>query len=66
MAYRRIENKGEYNHITTVDESGKYVQIVKWNDGMITSYVEGNIFCFGWNSIREFLRARSGFVEVEA
>ena len=64
--YRRIENKGEYKHITTVDESGKYVQIVKWNDGIVTSHTEGNVFDFGWKSLREFFRERPGFVEVDA
>ena len=62
--YRRIEDKGEYKHITTVDESGKYVQIVKWNDGMVTSHTEGNLFAMGWNSLGEFLKSRSGFVAL--
>ena len=64
--YRRIENKGSYKHITTVDETGKYIQIVKWNDGIITSHTEDNIFSMGWGTLREFLKNRHGFNEVEA
>lgn len=62
--YIRIENKGSYKNITTVDESGKYIQIVKWNDGIITSHKEDNIFSWGWGTLREFLKHRPGFVEV--
>ena len=62
--YRRIEDRGDYKHITTIDESGKYVQIVKWNDGIVTSHTESNIFAMGWNSIKEFLTHHKGFSEL--
>ena len=59
--YMRVEDAGVYQHITTVDESGKYVQIVKWSDGVVTSCFEGNIFSMGWDSLKDFLRNRKGF-----
>lgn len=62
--YRRIEKRGSFEHITTVDESGKYIQIVKWSDGIITSHVENNIFAMGWKSLKEFLSHCKGFEKI--
>lgn len=64
--YRRIKDFGEYSRITTVDESGKYIQVVRWKDGMVTSHVEDNLFSMGWHSVEEFIKKRPGFVEVFA
>lgn len=63
--YIRVENFGEYSHITTIAENGKYKQIVKWQDGTITSCYENTIVGLGWDSITDFINHRPGFKRYE-
>lgn len=62
--YRRIEDHKDHQHITTVNDAGEYEQIVRWNDGLVTSRSVGNIFKMGWASVKEFLTERKGFTKV--
>ena len=62
--FQRIERRGSYDVITTVDINGNYEQIAKWADGTITSHSKMNIFQIGWASLKDFLRERKGFIEV--
>lgn len=62
--FQRIEHRGSYDIITTVDINGNYEQFAKWADGTITSHSKMNIFQIGWASLKEFLRERKGFIEV--
>ena len=62
--FQRIERRGNYDVITTVDINGNYEQIAKWADGTITSHSKMNIFQIGWASLKDFLRERKGFIEV--
>ena len=64
--YVRIENKGSYQRITTVDDDGNYEQVAKWSDGIITSRYRSNIFKMGWKSVKEFLRERPKFKKRKA
>lgn len=63
--YQRIESTKGYKRITTVDTNGDYVQIVKFDDGTITSYYQDNIFKMGWKSLNEFLNFRKGFAHIK-
>ena len=62
--FQRTVSGGGYDLVTTVFENGDYEQIARFPDGMITSYCKGNIFTWGWRSLREFMRERKGFHEI--
>lgn len=64
MIYRRETNVGGVGRITTVDsDTGEYITET-WVSGTMTSKVKLNIYEMGWNSIKEFLKQRKGFVKV--
>ena len=62
--YQRTEHRDGYDIITTVDETGNYEQITKWDDGSIHNQYKSNVFTMGWKSLKEFLSERKGFIEV--
>ena len=65
MQYQRVEDRGAFKRITTVDDNGDYTQYAQWVDGMKTSYTTDNVIRMGWKSVNEFLRERKGFAPVE-
>lgn len=64
MKYKRTEHRNGYDVITTVDDSGNYESLVKYNDGTIRPPVKSTLQNMGWGSLKEFLRERQGFAKV--
>lgn len=64
MKYKRTEHRSGYDVITTVDDSGNYESLVKYNDGTARPPVKSTIQAMGWRSVKEFIRERKGFVKA--
>ncbi len=65
--YIRIEDRGEYRNITTVDSEGNYCQrcVYGENDEHVLSEVRMTLKEMGWKSLAEFLKGRKRFVRQE-
>ncbi len=62
--YIRIEDRGEYRNITTVDSNGNYHQrnVYGEYDEHLLSEVRTTLTAMGWRSLAEFLKGRKRFV----
>lgn len=65
--YIRVEDRGEYRNITTVDSDGNYHQrcVYGENDEHVLSEVRTTLKEMGWKSLAEFLKGRKQFVRQE-
>ena len=64
MMWRKITQRNGYKIATEVFEDGTYTQYIEWDDGTKTNKTEMNLLSMGYNSVFEFIRNNSGFVEV--
>ena len=62
--YRRTEPCKGGSIVTEVDEHGGYNQRTVWADGSVTARNITTLAGMGWDSLKEFLANRPGFVLV--
>lgn len=55
----------DHERVTDVDEDGCYYSRYVLPDGRVYSENITTVFAMGWNSVREFVRQKSGFKLVE-
>lgn len=62
--YIRVEDRGEYRNITTVDDDGNYYQrnVYGEHDEHLLNEVRTTLTAMGWSSLAEFLKGRKRFV----
>ena len=65
--YIRVEDRGEYRNITTVDSDGNYHQRCAYgeNDEYVICEVRMTLKALGWKSLAEFLKCRKRFVRQD-
>ena len=65
--YIRIEDRGEYRNVTTVDSEGGYCQrnVCGENDEHVLNKFRTTLTEMGWKSLAEFLKGRKRFVRQE-
>ncbi len=65
--YIRIEDRGEYRNVTTVDSEGSYCQrnVYGENDEHVLNEFRTTLTEMGWKSLAEFLKGRKRFIRQE-
>lgn len=65
--YVRVEDRGEYRNITTVDSDGNYYQrnVYGERDEYLLNEVRTTLAGMGWSSLAAFLKGRRRFIRRE-